>query len=138
MPQEHPKKERATIWLTPETFRRWDAAVAQADSRSRSNFAERAINFYAGYLAAQEHTEFFAAAVSQTVSGVVSSTESRLARLQFKTAVELAKLSHMTAAASDIDEDTLRRLHIRCVDEVKRINGVVKFEEAVTFQRGGM
>ena len=136
MPQEYPKKERAAIWFTPETLRRCDAAVILANCRSRSEFAEKAVNHYAGWLSAQHHTNYFAEAVSQMVSGVVASTENRLARLQFKTAVELAKLAHMTAAAGGIDEDTLRRLHIRCVDEVKKINGVVKFEDAVAFQHG--
>ena len=97
---------------------------------------ERAVNFYAGYLSAQNQTDFFAAAVSQTVAGLIAATENRLARLQFKASVELAKLSHMMAAASDIDDDTLRRLHLRCVEEVKRINGVIRLEDAIIFQKG--
>lgn len=128
------KKERVSVWLTPGAMRRMDAATVLAGSRSRSEFVERAVNFYAGYLSANEHADFLADVISTLVAGTVAVTENRLARLQFKEAVELAKLSHMLAAVSDVDEETLRRLHIRCVDEVKRINGVVKFEDAVKYQ----
>jgi len=133
MPEEN--KERTTLWFTPEGRRNLDAAMVADGCKSLSEFAERAVNFYYGYLSAQNQTDFFAAAVSQTVSGIVAATENRLARLQFKEAVELAKLSHMMAASSDIDEDTLRRLHVRCIEEVKRVNGVVRLEDAVKFQR---
>ena len=129
------KKVRHVVWLSPQTVSRLDECVAALNCRSRSEFVERAINFYSGWLSAQKHTDYFTEAVSQTVAGLMATTENRLARLQFKEAVELAKLSHMLAAASDIDEETLRRLHVRCVEEVKRINGVVRLEDAVDFQR---
>ena len=53
----------------------------------------------------------------------------------FKVAVELGKLSHMTAAINDIDDQTLRDLHAMCINEVRRINGIINYEEAVDYQR---
>lgn len=129
------KKERNVIWLTPDTMTKLDAGVVLAGCKSRSDFAERAINFYAGHLSAHAHTNYFAEAVNDTVSGLIGLTETRLARLQFKSAVEQAKLAHVLAAISEVDDDTLKRLHIKCVDEVKRINGVVTFDEAARYQR---
>lgn len=129
------KKERYPIWLYPETVKRMDAAVILDGHRSRSSFVERAINFYAGHIAAKEHTDYFAEAVSTIVSGTIFSSENRLARLHFKSAVEMAKATHILAAISDVDEETLRKLHYKCVEEVKRINGVVKFEEAYRYQK---
>ena len=41
----------------------------------------------------------------------------------------------MVAAINDIDDGTLQRLRIMCVDEVKRINGIINFEKAVRYQR---
>ena len=46
-----------------------------------------------------------------------------------------AKLESMLAAINDMDEATMRRLHIRCVNEVKKINGILTMEEAVRYQR---
>ena len=49
--------------------------------------------------------------------------------------VRMAKLESMLAAINDMDEATMRRLHIRCVNEVKKINGILTMEEAVRYQR---
>lgn len=58
-----------------------------------------------------------------------------MSRALFKLAVEVGALTHMAAAINDIDDDTLQRLRIMCVDEVKRINGIINFEKAVRYQR---
>ena len=65
---------------------------------------------------------------------MINGSEQRINRNLFKIAVELGKLSHTIAAANDVDEDTLHKLHAMCVDEVRHINGVINFESAVKFQ----
>ena len=47
------------------------------------------------------------------------------------TSVELAKIVRMIAPLCELDEDELNRLHIDCVDEVKRINGVIKLDSVL-------
>ena len=131
MEKSKEKRERAVIYVTHETARRWEAATLLAGCKSKSDFANRAIDFYAGYLSAQEHTDFFADIIPKMVTASVRGTENRLARLHFKSAVELAKLAHLLASVAEVDDKTLRQLHIRCVNEVKRINGVLKLEDAV-------
>ena len=53
----------------------------------------------------------------------------------FKIAVELGAVTHMLAAVHEIDDDTMIKLRAMCIDEVKRINGVINFEKAVRYQR---
>ena len=53
----------------------------------------------------------------------------------FKVAVELGKISNMLAAVNDIDDDTLKQLQAMCVNEVRRINGIISYEDAVEFQK---
>lgn len=134
--EKQEEKLKCTIYVSQETFKRWEAGRILADHKSRSDFAGRAIDFYAGYLSAQNHTDFLADIFPKVMLGIVRNSETRLARLHFKTVVELAKLAHTVASLADIDDETLRTLHIRCVDEVKRINGVIKFEDAVHYQHG--
>lgn len=43
---------------------------------------------------------------------------------------------HVTAATNEIDLDTLSRLRGLCVEEVKRLRGAVRLEDAVKFQNG--
>ncbi len=49
--------------------------------------------------------------------------------------MELGKLSHMLAAANDVDEETLAELHRMCVTEVRKINGIISYEDAVEYQK---
>jgi len=34
-----------------------------------------------------------------------------------------------------VDEQALQSLHLKCVEEVKRINGAVDFEDAYNYQK---
>ena len=104
--------------------------------RSRSEYIEKSIRFYTGYLNTENNTDFLCDQIAQTVSAIISNTENRIARMQFKEAVELAKLTHMVAPLCDLDDEQLRRLHIQCVDEVKKINGTLRLDRAVEDARG--
>lgn len=73
--------------------------------------------------------------ITETVKAQIKGTEQRLSRLLFKVAVELGKLSHMLAAVNDVDEETLRQLYIMCVNEVRKINGIIEYEDAEEYQR---
>ena len=55
--------------------------------------------------------------------------------MDFKIAVEVAKLSQVIAYSHDIDEDALKKLHVKCVEEVRRINGAIDFESAYRYQK---
>jgi len=46
-------------------------------------------------------------------------------------AVELSVLNRVTAATVDTEELNLPRLRGRCVEDVKRINGCLSFDQAV-------
>jgi hypothetical protein len=54
--------------------------------------------------------------------------------LLFKIAVELTVLQNIVAANAQIDETTLQRVRGICVNEVKKINGIISFDEAVRWQ----
>ncbi len=89
-----------------------------------------------GYLTADDGQEYFPNVIVSTVKGSLDSLENRMASLLFKMAVELSMTLHVTAAANQIDADTLSRLRGLCVEEVKRLHGAVRLEDAVKFQNG--
>jgi hypothetical protein rflaF_10618 len=103
--------------------------------RSQSEFIEKAIKFYVGYLDEEKSVDYISPMITETVKAQIKGTEQRLARLIFKVAVELGKLSHMTAAMNDVDEETLKSLHAMCVMEVRKINGIIDYEDAVEYQK---
>lgn len=64
----------------------------------------------------------------------INDTEQRLARLLFKVAVELGKLTHLLAVANDVEDETLRQLLVTCINEVRKINVTIDCEVAVRYQ----
>mgnify|MGYP002565079335 FL=1 len=129
-------KSKFALWMYPETFERVEKLYREDGCKSRSEFIEKAINFYCGYLTAENYREYFPSVIVSTVKGSLDSFENRMASLLFKTAVELSMMLHMTAANYDIDEEMLSRLRGMCVKEVKRLHGTVSLDDAVKFQKG--
>ncbi len=41
----------------------------------------------------------------------------------------------MTMAMNDVENETLKSLHIMCVTEVRKINGIIDYEGAVDYQQ---
>ena len=132
MPTE--KKIRIPLWIYPKTNELVEEMFPKDNCKSASEFIENAIKFYAGYLKQQGNVNYLAPIITDSVNGIVLGSERRLNRNLFKIAVELGKLSHMMAAVNDVDDDTLKDLHAMCVNEVRRINGTIDFDDAVRFQ----
>ena len=133
---EKEKKIRIPLWIYPSTQEKIQKNYANDDCKSPSEFIEKAILFYAGYLTANDYRGYFPNVIVSTVKGNLDSLENRMASLLFKLAVELSMNLHVTAANSEIDADTLSRLRGMCVEEVKRLHGSVSMENAVKFQKG--
>ena len=95
--------------------------------KSQSEFIEKAISFYIGYLDEERSVNYISPLITETVKATIAGTEQRLSRLMFKVAVELGKISNMLAAVNDIDDETLRQLQSMCVNEVRRINGIISY-----------
>ncbi len=127
-------KEKFALWAYPETLDEISAAYEQDNCKSKSEFIEKAVKFYLGYLKQERNVNYLSPMIISQMNAVVAGTEQRLSRNLFKMAVELGKISHTLAALNDVDEDTLRELHAMCVDEVRHINGCINFENAVRFQ----
>lgn len=129
------KKNKITIHISDETVKRCNEGMSILNCKVRNDFIERAIEFYSGYISSQTHTDFLSDVITESIISIVKTAENRLDCLLFKIAVEMAKLESMLAPINDIDEETMPRLHIRCVNKVKKINGILAMEDAVRYQR---
>lgn len=131
------KKRRVTFGLQilPEIMDGVNAIYTHDNCRSKSEFIEKAVKFYIGYLSQNVNVNYISPMITETVKAQINGTEQRLARLLFKVAVELGKLTHLLAAANDVDDETLRQLHVMCINEVRKINGVIDCEDAIKYQK---
>lgn len=134
MGSEH-TKVHAGIYVEKEILNQADGLLETANVRSWNEFVEEARKFYIGYLLAGKAEDYFLQSLSSVLIGTVQDSENRLAWMDFKMAVELAKLSQVIAYTHDVDEESLNKLHAKCVNEVQRINGTIKFEDAYRYQK---
>lgn len=130
------KKVRCEIRIEKDLLSECDFKLGKTDFHSRTDYIEAALRFYNQYIDGECPLEFLAPAFSSFLESSLKNFEIQNNRNVFKVAVELAKLSNMLATLNELDEDQLRKLHIHCVDEVKRINGIIDFEDTVKYQKG--
>lgn len=130
-------KKQKLFWLYPQTEDKIQKHLKEANCQSASEFVEKAINFYCGYLASKNDSEYLPKLLLNSINGLIETHLVPIRRLLFKEAVELNKLSQVIANTVDIDEETLYRLQAKCQEEVSHINGILGFEKAYEKQRGG-
>ena len=128
-------KEQMTIRLYPETRRQMDSWLEESNSKNRNEFVEKALRFYMGYLGTENITEYLSDALVATLRGIIADSTNRTNGILFKCAVEQNMMSHTIAAHFRTDPIHTRELRAYAVDEVKRTNGQVSFENAVRSQR---
>ena len=129
------KKQRIGVYMEKELVERADEMASYVGARSRNEFVAEAVKFYIGFLNSRKAENYLLQSLSSVLTSTVHDSENRLARMDFKIAVELSKLSQVVAYTHDVDEESLKRLHTKCVDEVRRINGAVEFESAYRYQK---
>ena len=122
-------KTRIPLWLYPSTIEGMDAILEKDNCKSRSEFIEKAIRFYSGYISAEDGMKYLPTAITSAMSGIVSSSENRMARLMFKLAVEMSMMMNIVAFNADYNPASLHTLRGKCVEDVKRSVGAVTFED---------
>lgn len=100
-----------------------------------SEFIEKAILFYCGYLHADKAGNYLPQVLGSILEGQLNLFADRIGKLLYKQTVELGIISHIIAADSDLDEQLLDKLRGRCVRDVNRTNGQISFREILRFQK---
>ena len=126
---------KITLWLKPGIVRRMDGWLEEDNCKTRSEFIEKALRFYMGYLAAEDTSEYISHALVDTLRGTLADNENRLCTLLFKLCVEVNMMGHTVAAHFRADPVNRRELRAFAVDEVLRTNGKIRFDDALDLQR---
>lgn len=128
-------KSKFALWAYPDTMKKVEKLYKEDNCKSKSEFIEKAILFYCGYLTAADYRQYFPNVIVSTMQGTLESLENRMANLLFKNTVELSMLLHAFAAQTGIDAETIEALRGFCVAEVKKIRGSFRLEDAIRFQK---
>ena len=96
-------KIKFPLWLTPECKQIVEDNYREDQCQSRSEFIEKAIWFYAGFLHTLEAGAYLPRALKQMLDGTLGVFAERIGRQLFKLAVEQNVNNHILASDTDID-----------------------------------
>ena len=122
-------KEKFPLYLPPEKKAQLERRYTEDGSRSITGFIENAIDFYLDYLSANNTGMFLPTAVQSYLDGRLDQFESRMASLLFKQAVELDMGLSTLADCINLDDAYLRRRRASSIQNVKRTNGRLRFQQ---------
>lgn len=128
-------KRRFQLWLKPSVLDMAEELYQKDNCTSRSEYIEKAIQFYSGYLYAQEASDYLPKIIISTLKSIVNESDNRISRILFKLAVEQAITMNVVAATCNISRDQIDKLRGTCVAQVKRSNGSYSFEDAFDLQK---
>ena len=128
-------KIKFPLWIAPETKEIVAESFRQYNCKSMSEFIEKAILFYNGYLHARHAEYYLPRVLGSVLQGTLGQFGDRIGKLLFKQAVECNITNHIIAADTDMDLDTYERLRGRSLREVKQTHGEISFEDDLIFQK---
>jgi len=128
------KRVKSGLAVTLAHLKLCDDNLRRAQADSRNEFVEKAIEFYSGYLNAEQNPKFFDEMFTSAAQLKMEQVGKSLGTGQYKISVELAKLCHLIAAQMHVTDNQLQRLHQNCSEEVKALGSVPTFEQAYLYQ----
>lgn len=128
------EKKKATYSLNSRIVDEIELVYKEAGFRSRSELVEAAVDFYIGYLATDDTTNYLPEVIDVSLKSIVGNLEDRTCNIMFKVAVELALLLHVYSAKNGVSNQEIDQLRDACVKEVRSLNDIVTFKRAVSIQ----
>ena len=126
------KKKKFALWIYPSTQKRILEIYKDDNCSSQSEFIEKAVTFYCGYISTNNSIEYLPKIIPDMISGIIQKTEDRIARLIFKLALEMCMMMHLFADLNDVPENYLNKLRGKCIKEVKSSIGAVNWDKVIS------
>ena len=121
-------ENRLNLRMTDETASKIERWYQADDCRSRNEFIEKAVNFYADSLAASEST-MLPRAVQSAIDNRLKLFEDRISSLLYKQAVEMDMAMSILLQSLNVSEEVLRQERAKSIAAVKRTNGQLRMEQ---------
>ena len=120
-------KKHISLWIDEEELKKIDANIKVSKLNNRSEYLAEAAEFYNGYMHSQNNEKFVGKTFLTVMQSMLDNFEKRVARLLFKQAVETAKIFWLMVRGFGLNPGDVDDLHTDCVNEVKSINGAIRF-----------
>jgi metal-responsive CopG/Arc/MetJ family transcriptional regulator len=133
---EEKQMKKISFYLPTEILGICDRNLERANVRSRNQFLVKAVKFYEGYLNKEDITEVVTPAFETVIDARLDLTEHRISQTIFKLAVEMAATMNVLAGAFELDDEKVRRMKHRVIQEVKELNGWINLKDIIRYQNG--
>ena len=101
---------------------------------TQSEFIEKAIRYYVGYLVSDRNTDYLSPTIMSSIRAVSDENTTRISRMLFKLAVEVAVMNNLIAAMIQFDPENYNVLRRECEMEVRKTNGEFSMMDALKWQ----
>ena len=128
-------KTKKGFWIAPDLDEEIDIYLRMDNCASRSEFVEKALRFYIGYLNTKNASAFLPEVLSTMLIGTLDNFGHRMGTLLYKIAIEQNMCNHLLAEDTDMDARDYQLLRGRSAREVQSTNGRISFKEALDFQK---
>ena len=126
-------KDRLNFRMKPETAERLEHWYKADHCRSKNEFVEKAVNFYADSLAA-ENSATLPLAIQTAIDGRLKLLEDRMAAILYKQAVEIDMALSILLQSVNVDESVLRQERAKSIATIKRTHGRLRMEQKLREQ----
>ena len=121
-------KDRLNFRMKPETAEKLEHWYKANHCRSKNEFVEKAVNFYADSLVA-ENSATLPLAIQAAIDGRLKLLEDRMAAILYKQAVEIDMALSILLQSVNVDESVLRQERAKSIATIKRTHGRLRMEQ---------
>ena len=120
--------DRLNFRMKPEPAEKLEHWYKADHRRSRNEFVEKAVNYYADALAAENSTTL-PVAIQTAIDGRLKLLEDRMASILYKQTVEMDMAMSILLQSLNVSEEVLRQERAKSIAAVKRTNGQLRLEQ---------
>lgn len=134
MKQLEDKKEKFALYVRNSALdvaRQW---YEKDNCASISEFIEKAILFYGGYISNEHNPNYLPKVVVSTLKSIVRDSDNQHNKMLFKLCVEISLMMNVLATTKGIKRENLEKLRQLCEEEVRKTNGTISLRKALEWQ----
>ena len=121
------KLEARGVSLTEKQWERCDRLAEEQGKKSRNAFIREAIEFYCAWLEKEHIEKFLLPSLESVLTAKIRDSESRMRRVEFKTAVQIAMLTQMLTDYCQYSDEEIETMRESAVRRVMETNGSLRF-----------
>lgn len=128
-------KRKHAFWLTDAAKEMAEIDAHLDNCGSQSEFVEKAIRFYDGYVHANKTGAYLPHAMQEVLEGTLGVFGDRLGRLLFKLVVEHNMTNHLLGGDVDMTRDEYSKMRGSSIREVASTHGNISFKDVLLFHQ---